>query len=378
MKVPAHLLEETVADLSAGAEVNPAAYSATADDASTVDDPSYDDTEEGAGESAPSPSYEPVHNNVSAHENGFDFAGGTPAADDDLGAMAGNGVTELGAVWLSQVSRDAEESTDAVYEANGAAAPLEDESSDYVKPFDWALPLEPSGPVNTPEATTGTDFDSAADGLGESAPAGAGSFIPEDPPELVEPVATVEAAAYDYASIGTEPQPEDTMAPPGAVAGSISPAVADVVVDDEGARTGDILPERGWGAVPMEALPGTPDLAASGVLAGPPRGSNGSHFRSEPEAFGVTSLSEAVYAAATAPAATPTSGPDGHGASSSSPASWSASLLGGAGAGAGSRAGRPSSQYCRCPPEIDPAGARSLVTRRRRLVEEADDHVHYQ
>ena len=167
VKVPAHLLEETVADLSAGAEVNPAAYSATADDASTVDDPSYDDTEEGAGESAPSPSYEPAHNNVSAHENGFDFAGGTPAAHDDLGAMAGNGVTELGAVWLSQVSRDAEESTDAVYEANGASAPPEDESSDYVKPFDWALPLEPSPPINTPEATTGTDFDSAADGRRE-------------------------------------------------------------------------------------------------------------------------------------------------------------------------------------------------------------------
>ncbi len=155
-----------------------------------------------------------------------------------------------------------------------------------------------------------------------------GSFIPGDPPELVEPVATVETAAYDYVSMGTEPQPEDTMAPPGAVASSISPAVADVVVDAEGARTGDMLPERGWGAMPIEALPRTPDLAASGVLAGPPRGSNGSHFRSEPEAFGVTSLPEAVYAAATAPAATPTSGPDGHGASSSSPASWSASLLG--------------------------------------------------
>ena len=328
VKVPAHLLEETVADLSAGAEVSPAAYSATADDASALDAPSYDDADEGAGESAPSPSYEPVHNNVSAHENGFDFAGGAPAADDDFGAMAGNGVTELGAVWLSQVSRDAEAGTDAVYETNGAAPPLEDESGDYVKPFDWALPLEPSGPINAPEATADTNFVSAADGLGESAPAGAGSFIPEHTPELVEPVATVEAAAYDYVSKGTEPQREDTLAPPGEVASSISPAVADVVVDDEGARTGDMLPERGWGAMPIEALPRTPDLAASGVLAGPPKGSNGNHFRSEPEAFGITSLSEAVYAGATAPAATPASGPDGHGASSSSPASWSASLLG--------------------------------------------------
>ena len=157
VKVPAHLLEETVADLSAGAEVNPEAYSATANGASAFDGPSYDDHEEGTGDSAPSPSYETVHNHGSAHENGFDFAGGTAASDDDLGAMAGIGVTELGAVCLSQVSRDGEESTDAVYETNGAAAPLEDESSDYVKPFDWALPLEPSGPVNTPESTTDPD-----------------------------------------------------------------------------------------------------------------------------------------------------------------------------------------------------------------------------
>ncbi len=139
-------------------------------------------------------------------------------------------------------------------------------------------------------------------------------------------MATVEAAADDYASMSTEPEPVEIMAPTGEVASS--PAVTDVVVDDEGARTRDMLPERGWGAMPIEALPGTPDLAASGVLAGPPRGSNGNHFRSEPEAVGATSLSEAVYAAATAPAATPTSGPDGHSASASSAASWSASLLG--------------------------------------------------
>ncbi len=431
VKVPAPLLEEAVADLSAGAEVKSAPWSVTNGpdyggpvaralpeassavneaalglaaslvastsfedrpfeapiepetngasslDKGVLDNGEYDDyVAEGLAapvyEPGNEPVYEPVYNNGVSHavSSGLDVE--SPAFDDGLGAVAGAGITDLGAVWFSRAGEHSDENGASAAETDDAV--IEADAADtYVKPFDWALPAEP--PVEASEAsgtadiTTPSEPDGQTDPTQETFASQSGSFVATGYEEPVEPV---EYEAYDSETIAQHEEPEhdivaDEVARDEEVTtatddGSFSPAVAE---PSHGSYNGystngssasdlvtteDILPGHGWasgthepstGAPVGEALPAAvgsspsfgkdrsssyaPDLGASAPLAAQFKNVGGNHFRPEPGSFDGAPLAGTAVAAAASRALSDTASRANGPAITPGAASWGSS-----------------------------------------------------
>ena len=422
VKVPAPLLEEAVADLSAGAEVKSAPSSVTNGpdyggavapvlpeassavneaalglaaslaastsfedrsfeapiepetngasslDNGVLDDGEYDDYD---AEGLAAPDYEPVYNNGVSHTGPSGLDVESPAFDDGLGAVAGAGVTDLGAVWFSRAGEHSDENGASAVETDDAVIEA-DAAGTYVKPFDWALPAEP--PVEPSEATGAADVttpsepDGQTDYTQETFASQSGSFVATGYEEPVEPVAYEE---YEE-TVAQHEEPEheivaEEVAPDEAVTtatddGSFSPVIAE---PSNGSYNGystngssasdlvtteDILPGHGWASGPHEpstgapvgeALPAavgsspsfgedrsssyTPDLGASAPLAAQFKNIGGNHFRPEPGSFDGAPLAGTAVAAAASRTLSDTASRANGPAITPGAASWSSS-----------------------------------------------------
>jgi signal transduction histidine kinase len=422
VKVPSHLLEEVVADLSAGAEVKaaPSLSPALMDvdepalPASLVPSPVTDPSpvagpspaigtglgltagltadltsglvgatspDDGTEDVGPAPvtngssafgavddhdgtatavDYEPVYDSGSSLDHDLDVEG-TEFVDDGLGAGTGNGVTDLGSAWLSQVAEQPQENLDASYEPNGAAPDVEGDDSHFIKPFDWASPVEPGAPIastdaDDPENVLVDGGFSLAEGLSEPADL-ASDYQPDYQPDHQPD----DQPGYQPASDGDDLEDATTAAGYAKNSSFFAPAGPDGALEDGLPGTGDAFAGHSWDAAPAdssidsfepEAAPvavagtapvlfdqmavadidhsysRTPDLGATSSLAGSPKDGGGNHFRAEPGSLGAASrpgpsLVEAAYVAASGHAGAQASSRATE-VTSSSAASWNA------------------------------------------------------
>jgi signal transduction histidine kinase len=317
VRVPASLMDEPVADLSAGAEVRPAPAATSIAPATKPDEPGptvaptsppplseamlelaaslaaatpvaegptpepVEPVANGAnvfepegeyGENAGAYEDEPAYENEMSLDGGREVAQLNHDADDGPGTMAGHGAKDLGAVWLAKFPGPSQDIAETGSGANGAEVGTEAEDTQFVKPFDWSLPAETAATASAAE-------------VGAQAEA----FEPEPfEPEPFEPVDCLREGDF------------------------VPGADAFLPVETISAAEG-ILPRRGWDPLPVSRventspvkvlpfaagetaaivtgtpLPATPDLAASGPLAGPLGSSGGHHFRPHNEPFEAT------------------------------------------------------------------------------------------
>ncbi len=360
VKVPAPLLEEAVADLSAGAEVRPPApiepSVATGTDASTwtaLPSPSpVSETLLGlAGSTAASSSsdngIEAVHS-ADEHEENVDgrsyHNGSTPDSHEDLGrgdelgaAPSDDGAEDFGAVWVAkmaalvgespQPSPEADDSTAEVHgaEVHGAEVDMGavDEAGDVdgagaldeagpevgnnVEPFDWARQAEPTstseplaitGPAPVPEVGTEepATVQAVADRSYSAAPAG---YL--DGPD------SADDAPYVAGGEIVPGHSWDPIAAQGSQ-GVVLPANVDITSAD-GAESHPALvtpdsPLPGTSDHPV-AYSGTPDLNASAPLAGALKDAEGNHFRPDAGLFDQDAVSDVAREAMGEPGGVP-------------------------------------------------------------------------
>jgi signal transduction histidine kinase len=330
VKVPAPLLEEAVADLSAGAEVKSAPSSVTngpdyggavapvlpeassavneaalglaaslaastsfedrsfeapiepeTNGASSLDNGVLDDGyEEYDADGLAALDYEPLYNNGVSHTGPSGLDVESPAFDDGLGVVAGAGVTDLGAVWFSRAGDHSDENGASAVEIDDAVVEA-DAAGTYVKPFDWALPAEPpvapSEATGTADVTTPSEPDGQTDYTPETFASQTGSFVATGYEEPVEPVAYEEyEASEDTVVQHVEPEHE-------IVAADVGPDEAVTTATDDDSFSAAIA-EPSNGSYNGYGTNGssTSDLATTGDIlpghgwaSGPPEPSTG-------------------------------------------------------------------------------------------------------
>ncbi len=211
------------------------------------------------GEMASAYEDEPVYESGLSLDGAREVARLNHDADDGLGTVAGHGVTDLGAVWLAEFPAPSQDEAKTGTGTNGAEHETEAEATHFVKPFDWTLPTETATTVSAAEV--GAQAEPFEAEPFEAEPFEAQGFEPVDHLDEHDFVPEAVAAESSARGRGWDPLPVSRV---------------------ENTSPVEILPVAAGetsAIVTGTPLPGTPDLAASGPLAGPLGSSGGHHFR---------------------------------------------------------------------------------------------------